>query len=156
MRSQQFCSHQMHGWHVRLQRNRFGWNCLPCGLYPNKIQYWMSSWSVIVVFDFLSFHGILIFFFFYLAFGRCFCGVLNIRQRDEWENRRYNYVIFGNGSINGHNVLCFKAEQTAFGFRSGRLTNECGNCFCLCDEPGEKSDRYFSLRDVTSDIGANK
>lgn len=58
--------------------------------------------------------------------------------------------------MNGHNVLCFKAEQTQLSLETERLTNECSNCFCLCDEPGEKSDRYFSLREVTSDIGANK
>ncbi|XP_055324703.1 uncharacterized protein LOC129579086 [Sitodiplosis mosellana] len=76
--------------------------------------------------------------------------------KDEWENRRYNYVTFRNGSTNGHNVLCFKAEQTELATRSERISNECSNCFCYCDEPGQKSDRYFSLKDVTSDIGANK
>lgn len=77
-------------------------------------------------------------------------------QMDEWENRRYNYVTFKNGSMNGHNILCFKAEQTQLATMSEQLTNECGNCFCFCDEPGEKSDRYFSLKDVISDIDANK
>lgn len=72
------------------------------------------------------------------------------------ENRRYNYVTFSNGTMNGHNVLCFKAEQTQLSSKTEQKTNECGNCFCLCDDLGENSDRYFSLREVTSDIGANK
>lgn len=77
-------------------------------------------------------------------------------QRDEWENRRYNYVKFKNGSLNGHDVLCFKAEQTELASWSSWLVNTCSNCFCFCDEPGEKSDRYFSLREATSNINANK
>lgn len=77
-------------------------------------------------------------------------------QKDEWEKRRYNYVTFNNGSMNGHNVLCFKAEQMQLSTRSERITNDCDNCFCFCDEPGGRSDRYFSLRELTSDIDANK
>lgn len=32
----------------------------------------------------------------------------------------------------------------------------CRYCFCYCDAPGPRSDRYFSLRDVTSNITENK
>lgn len=77
------------------------------------------------------------------------------RQTDEWENRRYNYVHFSNGSTNGHNVMCFKAEQTSLATLT-LLDNHCSNCFCYCDEPGETSDRYFSLHAQTSNITANK
>lgn len=87
------------------------------------------------------------------TFGYC---VNQIVKADELENRRYNYVTFSNGTMNGHNVLCFKAEQMQLAIKSNQITNECDNCFCLCDEPGENSDRYFSLREVTSDISANK
>lgn len=77
-------------------------------------------------------------------------------QKDEWEKRRYNYVTFQNSSIDGHNLLCFKAEQSPLAVRPDEIPNECDNCFCFCDEPGRNSDRYISLREVTSDIQANK
>lgn len=76
-------------------------------------------------------------------------------QKDEAENRRYNYVTFQNGSMNGHSLLCFKAEQTQLK-QPEHIPNECENCFCFCDEPGSNSDRYISLRDVISDFAANK
>ncbi|XP_060651515.1 uncharacterized protein LOC132788200 [Drosophila nasuta] len=34
--------------------------------------------------------------------------------------------------------------------------NTYGYCFCLCDEQGPKSDRYFNLRETLSDVNANK
>lgn len=77
-------------------------------------------------------------------------------QTDEIENRRYNFIKFKNGSMNGHDVMCFRAEKTELSVWSTWLINECSNCFCYCDEPGEKSDRYFSLREIVSDINENK
>ena len=32
----------------------------------------------------------------------------------------------------------------------------CSYCFCKCDAPGPNSDRYWSLKSVTSDIESNK
>ncbi|XP_062123254.1 uncharacterized protein LOC133836679 [Drosophila sulfurigaster albostrigata] len=37
-----------------------------------------------------------------------------------------------------------------------RLFYKCSYCFCLCDEPGPRSDRYFNLRPVVSDVWDNK
>lgn len=31
----------------------------------------------------------------------------------------------------------------------------CDHCFCICDEQGKLSDRFFSLRQAVSDIGNN-
>lgn len=58
--------------------------------------------------------------------------------------------------MNGHNVMCFKAEQTKLATLTLLEENQCSNCFCYCDEPGDKSDRYFSLHAQTSNITANK
>lgn len=65
-------------------------------------------------------------------------------------------MTFSNGLMYGQDILCYDNEKTPLATWSGQLSSECGNCFCFCDESGEKSDRYFSLRDVTSDIAANK
>lgn len=77
-------------------------------------------------------------------------------QKDELENRRYNFLRLENGTLNGHDVMCFAAEKTELVSWNSWLVNTCSYCFCFCDEPGERSDRFFSLRDVVSDIYANK
>lgn len=77
-------------------------------------------------------------------------------QRDEMENRRYNFLRLNNGTLDGHDVMCFKAERSPLASWSSWLVNKCSNCFCFCDEPGDRSDRYFSLRNVVSDIYSNK
>lgn len=58
--------------------------------------------------------------------------------------------------MNGREILCFKAEQSTFSAWNDQQNHECSQCFCFCDEPGENSDRYFSLHEVTADIDANK
>lgn len=33
---------------------------------------------------------------------------------------------------------------------------KCSNCFCYCDEDSDLSDRFFSLRDVVTDVSQNR
>lgn len=78
-------------------------------------------------------------------------------QNGERDNRRYNFVRFENGTQFGHDVMCFKAEKTTVqSWISWLEFGRCSTCFCYCDEPGEDSDRYFSLREMVSDVKANK
>lgn len=67
--------------------------------------------------------------------------------------RRYKYLKFENGRHLGDKGGC------AQGIVSRSWTDwfvRCHNCFCICDEADNASDRYFSLRDVVSDIEANQ
>lgn len=77
-------------------------------------------------------------------------------QKDEVESRRYNFLKLNNGTLDGHDVMCFEAERTELTSWSRWLINKCTNCFCFCDDPSKRSDRYFSLRNVVSDIYSNK
>ncbi|XP_034653981.1 uncharacterized protein LOC117892094 isoform X2 [Drosophila subobscura] len=72
-------------------------------------------------------------------------------------SRRYDYIqpdgpILGRKSSSGK---CETATETASS-SSHYLFWRCSNCFCLCDEPGPLSDRFFNLRDSLSDFMANK
>lgn len=76
-------------------------------------------------------------------------------QKDEMESRRYNFLKLNNGTLDGHDVMCFEAERAPLASWSSWLVNQCSNCFCFCDDATD-SDRYFSLRNVVSDIHSNK
>ncbi|XP_062127616.1 uncharacterized protein LOC133839978 [Drosophila sulfurigaster albostrigata] len=55
----------------------------------------------------------------------------------------------------GSTKQCWRNVNSAESWRRWFFI-ECSYCFCLCDEPGPKSDRYFNLRSTLSDIKANK
>uniref|UniRef100_A0A6P4EN85 Uncharacterized protein LOC108043768 n=1 Tax=Drosophila rhopaloa TaxID=1041015 RepID=A0A6P4EN85_DRORH len=67
-------------------------------------------------------------------------------------SRRYKYIALNN---NGHNEDC-NSEIREPASWSRWLVMRCHYCFCLCDEPGPLSDRYFNLRDSMSDFKQNK
>lgn len=67
--------------------------------------------------------------------------------------KRYKYLKYDNGKHFGERGGCVQ------GIEANSWTDwfvRCHNCFCLCDETDAGSDRFFSLRDVTSDIHANQ
>lgn len=71
------------------------------------------------------------------------------------KNRRYNNIKYSGGRIAGDSkAVCddkLRAESWI------RWFVKCSNCICLCDEVNsKKSDRYFSLRPVESNIADNK
>ncbi|KAH8358184.1 hypothetical protein KR084_007002 [Drosophila pseudotakahashii] len=66
--------------------------------------------------------------------------------------RRYEYITFGD---NKHSLNCDSKVQEPSSWSSW-IFWRCHYCFCLCDEPGPKSDRYFNLRDSMSDFKQNK
>ncbi|KAH8308952.1 hypothetical protein KR059_004149 [Drosophila kikkawai] len=71
--------------------------------------------------------------------------------------RWYEYISFGDGPTLGEkgDGEC-RAKAVEASSWSYWLFWRCHYCFCLCDEPGPKSDRYFNLRDSVSDFGRNR
>lgn len=71
--------------------------------------------------------------------------------------RRYEYIAFEDGPTLGEQG---KGECASKVMKPSSwsywLFWRCHYCFCLCDEPGPKSDRYFNLRDSVSDFERNK
>ncbi|XP_062125983.1 uncharacterized protein LOC133838773 [Drosophila sulfurigaster albostrigata] len=80
---------------------------------------------------------------------------LSVCQSPTSSNRRYEYIQYGDGQLLGKYDYC---QQDANKVESWRrwLFWQCSYCFCLCDEPGPKSDRFFNLRETLSDVQANK
>ncbi|XP_015431568.1 PREDICTED: uncharacterized protein LOC107187895 isoform X1 [Dufourea novaeangliae] len=70
-------------------------------------------------------------------------------------NRRYEYIEYENGKVFGQKGSCNR-DVTKVDSWWRWLFWHCSYCFCYCDDSTAKSDRYFSLRSVTSDIGNNK
>ncbi|KAB0793583.1 hypothetical protein PPYR_13203 [Photinus pyralis] len=65
-------------------------------------------------------------------------------------NRRYDYVEYANGRLLGQKHEC---RNSIFNVASWWwLISHCTYCFCLCDEEGANSDRYFNLRPVFADV----
>ncbi|KAH8310737.1 hypothetical protein KR044_002815 [Drosophila immigrans] len=79
---------------------------------------------------------------------------LTVCQSPESSNRRYEFIQYGDGSRVGPHKEC----ELDFYNRgsSSKIFSKCNYRFCLCDEQGPKSDRYFNLRDIVSDLWANK
>lgn len=74
---------------------------------------------------------------------------------DRW--RRYDFVNFDNGRTLGNDgqpKTCAGGNQRAESW-SSYLFWRCNYCFCLCDEPGPLSDRFFNLRPTLSDYENN-
>ncbi|KAH8298546.1 hypothetical protein KR044_010952, partial [Drosophila immigrans] len=74
-------------------------------------------------------------------------------------SRRYDYIRFNNGRLlgvdgNEGEAVCSTGGDQAESW-SNWLFWRCNYCFCLCDEEGLQSDRYFNLRDSVSDYQRN-
>ncbi|CAF4907893.1 unnamed protein product [Pieris macdunnoughi] len=65
--------------------------------------------------------------------------------------RRYEWIEFENERKLGRMGYC-KRGTTKVDSWWRWLFWHCSYCMCLCDEPGPKSDRHFSLWDATSDV----
>ncbi|KAH8312100.1 hypothetical protein KR044_009410 [Drosophila immigrans] len=79
---------------------------------------------------------------------------LSVCQSPESSNRRYEYIQYSNGQRFGEHETCWRDVNNVESWR--RIFSKCSYCFCLCDEQGPKSDRFFNLRDTLSDVRANK
>lgn len=85
-------------------------------------------------------------------FGPSFTYCSN--EDDSDLNRRIDFVKLASGKLLGHIREPCDVNFEAKPFMTWMAT--CRYCFCYCDAPGPRSDRYFSLRDVTSNITENK
>ncbi|XP_066151748.1 uncharacterized protein [Euwallacea fornicatus] len=69
--------------------------------------------------------------------------------------RRYEYVEYENGRVLGRKQSCARGTTKVDSWWRW-LFWHCSYCFCLCDEQGAFSDRYFNMRASISDIQNNK
>ncbi|XP_041631719.1 uncharacterized protein [Drosophila kikkawai] len=72
----------------------------------------------------------------------------------ENSHRRYEFIQGEGGRHLGRAKGCSRGMDTAKSWVSWFV--KCDYCFCLCDEEGLQSDRYFNLRPVTADMGRNR
>ncbi|XP_043254591.1 uncharacterized protein LOC122398605 isoform X1 [Colletes gigas] len=70
-------------------------------------------------------------------------------------SRRYEHIEYENGRVFGQKSTC-EAGTTKVDSWWRWLFWHCSYCFCYCDDNTTKSDRYFSLQKVTSDVANNK
>ncbi|CAK9823191.1 hypothetical protein ANTRET_LOCUS1580 [Anthophora retusa] len=70
-------------------------------------------------------------------------------------DRRYEYVQYENGVTFGRKDTC-RAKTVKVSSWWRWLFWHCSYCFCYCDDNHANSDRYFSLREVVSDVANNK
>ncbi|XP_068970446.1 uncharacterized protein orion isoform X2 [Bombus flavifrons] len=70
-------------------------------------------------------------------------------------DRRYEYIEYENGRLFGQKNTC-KRGTTKVDSWWRWLFWHCSYCFCYCDDNNVNSDRYFSLREVVSDVANNK
>lgn len=70
-------------------------------------------------------------------------------------DRRYEYIEYENNRLFGQKNTC-KRETTKVDSWWRWLFWHCSYCFCYCDDNNVNSDRYFSLREVVSDVANNK
>ncbi|ERL85944.1 hypothetical protein D910_03359, partial [Dendroctonus ponderosae] len=69
--------------------------------------------------------------------------------------RRYEYIEYENGRVLGRKQGCARGTTKVDSWWRW-LFWHCSYCFCLCDEQGPMSDRYFNMRSAISDIQNNK
>ncbi|XP_071446967.1 uncharacterized protein [Hetaerina americana] len=62
-------------------------------------------------------------------------------------NRKYNWITYKNGRKLGKGHYCPTSVAVVDSWWSWVVWH-CSYCFCFCDQPGPKSDRYFSLQTV--------
>ncbi|XP_011303273.1 uncharacterized protein orion isoform X2 [Fopius arisanus] len=70
-------------------------------------------------------------------------------------NRRYEYIEYENGNLFGNKGTC-KRPTTKVDSWWRWLFWHCSYCMCFCDDHNSSSERYFNLRDITSDAVNNK
>ncbi|XP_029052070.1 uncharacterized protein LOC114880335 isoform X2 [Osmia bicornis bicornis] len=70
-------------------------------------------------------------------------------------DRRYEYIEYENGKVFGDKKTCTNPKTKVDSWWRW-LFWHCSYCFCYCDDNTPKSDRYFSLRTVISDVANNK
>lgn len=70
-------------------------------------------------------------------------------------DRRYEYIEYENGKVFGPKKTCSNPTMKVDSWWRW-LFWHCSYCFCYCDDNRAKSDRYFSLRQVLSDVENNK
>lgn len=81
------------------------------------------------------------------------CGLPSEYQNNK--NRRYEYIEYENGKMYGKKNTCSKQTRKVDSWWRW-LFWHCSYCMCYCDDYSSNSDRYFNLRDVTSDVENNK
>ncbi|KAH8317500.1 hypothetical protein KR074_007108, partial [Drosophila pseudoananassae] len=69
--------------------------------------------------------------------------------------RRYEYIEYENGRVLGKRSKCHRGTTKVDSWWRYILWH-CSYCFCLCDEQGLKSDRFFNLRDSIADVKKNR
>ncbi|XP_032594744.1 uncharacterized protein LOC6566309 isoform X2 [Drosophila grimshawi] len=70
-------------------------------------------------------------------------------------SRRYEYIEYENGRTLGQRKTCSRGTTKVDSWWR-YLFWHCSYCFCLCDEQGIKSDRFFNLRESVADVKQNK
>nr|CAD7587095.1 unnamed protein product [Timema genevievae] len=75
-------------------------------------------------------------------------------QADKESDRRYDWIEYENGRVLGQKGSCTRGTTKVDSWWRW-LFWHCSYCFCLCDEQGPKSDRYFNLRPVKADLDNN-
>ncbi|KAG5678259.1 hypothetical protein PVAND_007951 [Polypedilum vanderplanki] len=69
-------------------------------------------------------------------------------------SRRYEYIEYENGRVLGQKGYCSRGTTKVDSWWR-YLFWHCSYCFCICDEQGKKSDRYFNLRPALSNLTNN-
>ncbi|KAJ8946873.1 hypothetical protein NQ318_006783 [Aromia moschata] len=69
--------------------------------------------------------------------------------------RRYEYIEYENGRVLGRKQGCTRGTTKVDSW-SRWLIWHCSFCFCLCDEQGKHSDRYFNMRPTIADTANNR
>ncbi|XP_043660843.1 uncharacterized protein LOC122625054 isoform X1 [Drosophila teissieri] len=69
--------------------------------------------------------------------------------------RRYEFIEYENGRVLGQRGKCTRGTTKVDSWWRYLLWH-CSYCFCLCDEEGLKSDRFFNLRDTVADVKRNR
>ncbi|KAG4078104.1 hypothetical protein HA402_002155 [Bradysia odoriphaga] len=71
---------------------------------------------------------------------------------ENYSNRRYTNIVLGSGKKLGSED-CYRSATSLSSWT--RWFVQCSNCFCLCDEMSENTERFFSLKEVLSDTSSN-
>ncbi|KAJ6649489.1 hypothetical protein Bhyg_04725 [Pseudolycoriella hygida] len=79
-------------------------------------------------------------------------GDMTVCFTESYSDRRYTNIVLGSGKQLGSDN-CHRPTTSVTSWT--RWFVQCSNCFCLCDEMSEKTDRYFSLKEVVSDTASN-
>jgi len=81
---------------------------------------------------------------------------MTVCQSPSGSSRRYDYIHYENGRNLGESNQCERGTTNRVESWHRWIVHKCSYCFCLCDEQGPKSDRYFNLRQTVADVEENK